>query len=90
MSHRATAFAAVVAALLVTAGVGGAVAFGGSASVTDARTSALAAGESAAADLTGLIERIDAILETVLDLLRTVNQLFGLGGEAGEGGAAGD
>ena len=90
MSYRATAFAVVAAALLLTgaAGVGLAAP---TATAADARTSALAAGESAAADLTGVIERIDAILESVLDLLRTLNQLFGLGGEGeGAGGEAGD
>lgn len=100
VNHRATAFAVAAAALLVAAagvagagaGVGAVGAPSASAAAGDARTgvgagstaTALAPGQSLA-DITDLIQRIDSILETLLDLVRTANQLFGAGVE-GEGG----
>lgn len=42
--------------------------------------------------VTDTLQRIDRILESVLDLVRTINQLFGEGEgmEGGEGGAGGE
>ena len=80
------AFAVVAAVLLVTAAGGVGVVAGAptGASATDARTDVLAADESAVADLTDAIQRLDEFLETLLDLVRTLNQLFGGGGAAGD------
>ena len=93
MSHRTNTLAVVAAALVVAAAsVGGvALAAGASASPTDAGTDAPTgtvdgvALQSPLADLTGTLEQLDAFLETVLDLVRTVSRLFGAGaGEAGD------
>ena len=95
MNHRTNALVVVAAVLVAAAAsVGGiALAAGASASPTDAVADTPAptgtvdgvALQTPLADLTGTLERLDAFLETVLDLVRTVSQLFGAGaGEAGD------
>ena len=87
MNCRTHAFAVVAAMLVVAASVGVALA-AQSASATDAGVAATGTAvgvvlQSPLADLIDLIQRLDAFLETVLDLLRTISQLFGAG-ETGE------
>ena len=86
MNHRTHAFAVVVVALVVaSASVGGVALAAQSASATDAPAGTVngVALQSPLTDLTDTIQRLDSFLETVLDLLRTISQLFGAG-ESGE------
>ena len=89
--NRTSAFAVVAAVVVAGVGVVG-IAAGAPASAPGAGTD-VATGtadgvalQSPLAGLNDLLQRIDALLETVLDLVRTISQLFG----AGEGGEAGD
>ena len=62
---------------------GGGVAGSTVTGVTVAATSQ-ATGNGVLTDLAETIERVDAFLETLLDLVRTLSQLFGGGGETGD------
>ena len=93
MNHRANAVAVVAAAVLVTAvslGIGASASaatvvntYVGIGALTGAVISDALLLQSPFADLIDLIQRLDALLETVLDLLRTISRLFGAG-QAGD------
>ena len=92
MNHRANAAAVVVATVLVTAvalGIGASASaatvvntYAGIGALTGAAISDALLLQSPLADLIDFLQQLDALMETVLDLLRTISRLFGAG-EAG-------
>lgn len=73
---RRTAMAGLLVVASVVAASGAVVAAGDGASLQDARTQLDA--------VEGILQRIDAFLETIADLLRTIRAISGEGGGGGE------